>query len=142
MIIRPPISIVYAWRNVLARKASTLVTTLGIAVSVTVFIVIRATADGVSRVAVSSGSPRNVLVLAAGATSAELSYLDTSTINRVRFVPIEIVESTAAGGMLITGLPEEARIITVGQGFVAEGQLVTPVEETSELTQAGNERAY
>jgi ABC-type antimicrobial peptide transport system permease subunit len=86
-VIRPPISIVYAWRNVLARKASTLVTTLGIAVSVTVFIVIRATADGVSRVAVSSGSPRNVLVLAAGATSAELSYLDTSTLNRVRFVP-------------------------------------------------------
>lgn len=69
-----------------------------------------------------------------------IKLVDTS--NRVRFVPIEIVESTAAGGMLITGLPEEARIITVGQGFVAEGQLVTPVEETSELTQAGNERAY
>ncbi len=86
-MIRPPISIVYAWRNVLARKASTLVTTLGIAVSVTVFIVINATADGVSRVAVSSGSPRNVLVLASGATSAELSYLDTATLNRIRFVP-------------------------------------------------------
>ena len=86
-MIRPPISIVYAWRNVLARKASTLVTTLGIAVSVTVFIVIRATADGVSRVAVTSGSPRNVMVLAAGANSAELSYLDASTLNRVRFVP-------------------------------------------------------
>lgn len=86
-MIKPPISIVYAWRNVLARKASTLVTTLGIAVSVTVFIVIQATADGVSRVAVSSGSPRNVMVLAAGANSAELSYLDTATLNRIRFVP-------------------------------------------------------
>ena len=89
-------------------------------------------------------------IVAHEVSSGLLTLADDGTVgiklvdanNRVRFVPIEIVESTAAGGMLITGLPEEARIITVGQGFVAEGQLVTPVEETSELTQAGNERAY
>jgi multidrug efflux system membrane fusion protein len=89
-------------------------------------------------------------IVAHEVSSALLTLADDGTVgiklvdanNRVHFVAIEIVESTAAGGMLITGLPEEARIITVGQGFVAEGQLVNPVEETSELTEAPNERAY
>ena len=89
-------------------------------------------------------------IVAHEVSSALLDLADDGTVgiklvdsnNRVRFVPVEIVESTATGGLLITGLPEEARIITVGQGFVAEGQLVRPVEENADLTQAGNERAY
>jgi multidrug efflux system membrane fusion protein len=61
--------------------------------------------------------------------------------NRVRFVPVEIAEATG-GRALVTGLPTEARIITVGQGFVVDGQEVTPVEESGGLSQAGNERSY
>jgi putative ABC transport system permease protein len=128
-MIRPPISVVYAWRNVLARKASTIVTTVGIAVSVTVFIVIRATADGVSRVAVSSGSPRNVMVLAAGSSSAELSYLDTSTLNRVRYTPG--VERDANGDTLASVelvLPLPMRRVDGGKGGARYATLrgVTP----------------
>lgn len=63
------------------------------------------------------------------------------TGNRVRFVPISIAEATG-GSALVTGLPAEVRIITVGQGFVVDGQIVTPVEEAADLSQAGNERAY
>jgi multidrug efflux system membrane fusion protein len=89
-------------------------------------------------------------IVAHEVSSALLTLADDGTVgiklvdanNRVRFVPIEIVESTARGGMLITGLPEEARIITVGQGFVAEGQLVNPVAENPEPSQGANERAY
>jgi len=46
--------------------------------------------------------------------------------NRVKFVPVEILRSTAEG-IWITGLPDQVRIISVGQGFVTDGQLVEPV---------------
>ncbi|QFT62589.1 efflux RND transporter periplasmic adaptor subunit [Roseivivax sp. THAF30] len=45
--------------------------------------------------------------------------------NRVVFHPIEIVRAEI-GGIYVTGLPEEARVITVGQGFVNEGEVVAP----------------
>jgi multidrug efflux system membrane fusion protein len=61
--------------------------------------------------------------------------------DRVRFMAVEIAEATG-GRALVTGLPVEARIITVGQGFVVDGQLVTPVEESADLSQAANERPY
>jgi len=47
--------------------------------------------------------------------------------NVVVFHPVEMV-SDATDGIWLTGLPHEARIITVGQEFVAEGQTVIPVE--------------
>jgi multidrug efflux system membrane fusion protein len=61
--------------------------------------------------------------------------------NRARFVPVEIAEATG-GRALVTGLPDEVRIITIGQGFVVDGQIVTPVEEAPGQSQAGNERSY
>jgi multidrug efflux system membrane fusion protein len=62
--------------------------------------------------------------------------------DRVRFVPIEIAESTS-DSVLVTGLPVEARIITVGQGFVVDGQAVIPREaENAALTRAPRERPY
>jgi multidrug efflux system membrane fusion protein len=61
--------------------------------------------------------------------------------NRVRFYPVEIV-GDSEDGMLVTGLPQDLRVISVGQGFVIEGQTVMPVEESAELSQSDNERAY
>ena len=46
--------------------------------------------------------------------------------NRVVFEPVEILEDSAAG-MWITGLPDTARLITVGQEYVALGEIVEPV---------------
>jgi multidrug efflux system membrane fusion protein len=46
--------------------------------------------------------------------------------NRVHFIPVEILRSTSEG-IWITGLPDEVRIISVGQGFVTDGQIVEPV---------------
>lgn len=82
-------------------------------------------------------------------SSALLTLADDGTVgvkivgsdNRVLFVPVDLAGSSDEG-ILVTGLPLEAAIITVGQGFVADGQLVIPVEESTELTQAQNERAY
>lgn len=51
--------------------------------------------------------------------------------DRVAFYPIEIVED-AIDGAWVTGLPEVVELITVGQEFVAAGQLVN-TEPDSEL---------
>ena len=77
----------YAWRNVLARKLSTAVTLLCVAVSVMVYVVMISTADGIERVAVSSGHPHNLVVLSTGANSAESSRLAPPSIPVIRHFP-------------------------------------------------------
>ncbi len=65
--------------------------------------------------------PASVLVLDdAGRIGVRLVAED----DRVRFAAVEIVR--AEGGTLwLAGLPERARVITVGQGFVGEGERVS-----------------
>jgi multidrug efflux system membrane fusion protein len=46
-------------------------------------------------------------------------------MNRARFVPVEIVESTPET-ILVTGLPAAAQVITHGQAYVIDGQAVVP----------------
>lgn len=46
--------------------------------------------------------------------------------DRVAFVPVRLVRDRA-GDVLVTGLPEVARVIVVGQEFVADGVRVKPV---------------
>lgn len=50
--------------------------------------------------------------------------------NTVKFMPVRILKDEA-DGMWITGLAEQARIITVGQEFVIEGQAVEAALEES-----------
>jgi multidrug efflux system membrane fusion protein len=48
--------------------------------------------------------------------------------NRVRFRPIQII-GDSTDGVWLSGLPERVTLITVGQEFVAEGQIVRPIDE-------------
>jgi multidrug efflux system membrane fusion protein len=48
--------------------------------------------------------------------------------NTVEFHPVEIVRA-GTEGIWVTGLPDPARIITVGQGFVSAGEAVAPRPE-------------
>ncbi len=59
--------------------------------------------------------------------------------NRVEFYPVEIAGATN-NGILVTGLPESARVITVGQGFVTVGQQVEPVIFSALESNTANER--
>ncbi|RFA27944.1 efflux transporter periplasmic adaptor subunit [Alkalilimnicola ehrlichii] len=55
---------------------------------------------------------------------------------RVVFHPIEVVRAERQG-LWVAGLPEEARIITVGQGFVRAGEdVIARAEEVLEVGQA------
>jgi len=47
---------------------------------------------------------------------------------RVRFVPVKII-GDGPDGVWVTGLPKQVTIITVGQDYVSEGELVNPVAE-------------
>jgi len=53
--------------------------------------------------------------------------------DRVVFHPVEVVRAEI-NGVWVTGLPEAARIITVGQGFVREGEAVKPSAIANEDT--------
>lgn len=59
--------------------------------------------------------------------------------NIVAFVPVEIIKSTNKG-LWVTGLAENTKLITRGQGFVNEGDIVSPVYE-SNLSVQQNENA-
>lgn len=49
----------------------------------------------------------------------------------VRFVPVELADAQQ-GGVWVTGLPEKARIVTIGQGFVRDGETVR-VQDAAEV---------
>jgi len=78
-------------------------------------------------------------------TPALLSLDDDGTIgvkgvdenDKVVFYPIEIIGHTP-DGMLLGGLPERLTLITVGQEFVVDGELVVPVPESEITARAGD----
>lgn len=51
--------------------------------------------------------------------------------NKVRFVPVSIL-SDSIESVLLGGLPDQARVITVGQEYVVPGQTVEPVVQPRE----------
>jgi len=51
--------------------------------------------------------------------------------NEVVFNPIQLVSSTLEGAW-VTGIPDNSRVITLGQGFVKQGQVVEPVLAASQ----------
>ena len=46
------------------------------------------------------------------------------------------VERAQRDGVWVSGLPERARIITIGQGFVSQGETVAPVADEDEVAAA------
>ncbi|MCD1637034.1 efflux RND transporter periplasmic adaptor subunit [Martelella mediterranea] len=63
-------------------------------------------------------------------TDGRLGVKTTGVDDRVAFHPVEIIRAQT-DGVWVTGLPEAARIITVGQGFVNDGEMVDPQPEVS-----------
>ncbi|HEX2256160.1 MAG TPA: efflux RND transporter periplasmic adaptor subunit [Afifellaceae bacterium] len=57
--------------------------------------------------------------------SGEIGVRAVDENDVVRFLPVTIVGS-APNGLWVAGLPDEARIVTVGQEYVIDGQTVAP----------------
>lgn len=81
------IPIVYNLRSMRARPVSTLLTALGIALVVAVFIGMLALANGFASALVRTGSPENVLVLRKGADSEMSSSLERDATSILAAVP-------------------------------------------------------
>ncbi|ATG41810.1 efflux RND transporter periplasmic adaptor subunit [Phaeobacter piscinae] len=60
--------------------------------------------------------------------------------DRVVFTPVEIVQSER-DGVWVSGLPDQLRLITVGQGFVTAGEVVRPREAAATTGQAASAEA-
>ncbi len=92
--------LVYSWRNLLARKTSTALTLLVVAVIVFVLGVLLSFAAGIRAALGHSGSPANVLVLTPGATAESTSLIFPEEVNRLIQTPG--VLRNAAGQPLIS----------------------------------------
>ena len=75
------------------------------------------------------GEARTHLVSPSVLTLNEAGVVGVRTVDAsdtVRFIPVEILADETQG-VWIGGLPEQVRLIVVGQEFVVEGERVTPV---------------
>ncbi|PJI86489.1 multidrug efflux system membrane fusion protein [Yoonia maricola] len=89
-----------------------------------------------ARIAIPTGQARghfiSPAILSLG-TNGDLGIKTVEQDNTVAFAPVSIVRAQT-DGVWITGLPETAQIITVGQGFVNAGDVVDPRPESADQT--------
>jgi putative ABC transport system permease protein len=81
------IPIIYNIRNLRLRLAATIMTALGIALTVSIALFIMALLSGLSRAFVRTGSPENVLVIRKGSQSELSSYIGRELMQVIRFLP-------------------------------------------------------
>ncbi len=86
------IPIKYNLRNLVVRKISTGMTVLGIALVVTVFLLVMSLAEGVRQTLTTTVSPKNVIVLRVGAQSDVQSY-----VSRDQYEAVRTLEGIARG---------------------------------------------
>ena len=94
-----------------------------------------------ARIAVPTGKARghfiSPAILSLG-TNGDLGIKTVRADDTVAFMPVSIVRAQT-DGIWVTGLPESASIITVGQGFVNAGDVVDPrlvgEEQTADVSQ-------
>lgn len=72
--------------------------------------------------------PRSVVTLS---TDGDLGIRSVDENNKVVFYPIDLVDDTA-NGLVLGGIPADARIIVAGQELITEGDVVNPVEADEE----------
>jgi multidrug efflux system membrane fusion protein len=59
--------------------------------------------------------------------SGDLGIRAVDKDSKVVFFPIDLIDDTSKG-LVLAGIPEDARVIVAGQELVAEGDVVEPVE--------------
>jgi len=81
------VPLAYNLRNLQERKTQTLMTALGLALTVAVLLSVLALVDGLRETFRASGDPLNILVLRKGATTELASNFDRSVYNDLKFKP-------------------------------------------------------
>ncbi|MGB3503081.1 MAG: efflux RND transporter periplasmic adaptor subunit [Mesorhizobium sp.] len=73
--------------------------------------------------------PRSVVTLSA---KGDLGIRAVGPDNKVAFYPIDLVDDLS-GGLVLGGVPADARVIVAGQEMVTEGETVNPVQADPEM---------
>ena len=93
--------VTYNIRNVLVRWRATAATILGVALVVTVYILMQAMAAGLERSSANTGDPRNVMIVRKGSTAESSSQVSREQLNLIQYWPQ--VERDGSGRPLVSG---------------------------------------
>ncbi len=86
-IITSPIPLPYNFKSVLVRWRSTAATILGVALVVTVFILLHAMAAGLEKSSANTGDPRNVMIVRKGSTAESSSVVMRDQFKMLQYLP-------------------------------------------------------
>ena len=85
--VTSPIPLPYNFKSVFVRWRSTAATILGVALVVTVFILLNAMAAGLEKSSANTGDPRNVMVVRKGSTAESSSVITREQFQLIKFLP-------------------------------------------------------
>lgn len=119
----------YNLRNLRVRWRLTLATTLGVALVVAVFVMVMALARGLKATYVSTGDPRNLLVLRKGSTADTSSQITRDEVRRIKYLagiardehgePLASAEIVVLATMERIDLSGTANVLVRGVGSMA-----------------------
>jgi putative ABC transport system permease protein len=87
IVARSPIPLPYNLKNVFVRWRSTAATILGVALVVTVFILLHAMAAGLEKSSANTGDPRNVMIVRKGSTAESSSVVTREQFKLIQYLP-------------------------------------------------------
>ncbi|MGC3957554.1 MAG: ABC transporter permease [Verrucomicrobiota bacterium] len=99
-IATSPIPFLYNFKSVFVRWRATAATVLGVALVVTVYILMQAMAAGLEKSSANTGDPRNVMIVRKGSTAESSSQVSREQVKLIQFLPQ--VERDDKGQPLIT----------------------------------------
>lgn len=86
-IATSPIPLPYNFKSVFVRWRSTAATILGVALVVTVFILLHAMAAGLERSSANTGDPRNIMIVRKGSTAESSSVVMRDQFKMIEYLP-------------------------------------------------------
>src|SRR6185437_341456 len=87
MLWASPIPLPYNFKSVFVRWRSTAATILGVALVVTVFILLHAMAAGLERSSANTGDPRNIMIVRKGSTAESSSVVMREQFKMIQYLP-------------------------------------------------------
>lgn len=87
MAVASPIPLPYNFKSVFVRWRSTAATVLGVALVVTVFILLHAMAAGLEKSSANTGDPRNIMIVRKGSTAESSSIVSREQLKLIQFLP-------------------------------------------------------
>src|SRR6185437_1444875 len=86
-VVMSPIPLPYNFKSVFVRWRSTAATILGVALVVTVFILLHAMAAGLERSSANTGDPRNIMIVRKGSTAESSSVITREQFKMIQYLP-------------------------------------------------------